>query len=65
MIKEQYLATCEPQLSIHVREREINGIAEVAKAADRFLDARRYTNFSDKSKQVKSGVGARPTGDTH
>ena len=65
IIKDQFVTTCEPQLSIYIKERELNSIAEVAKAADNFLEARRYTRPRDESKTSKANSSTRSHGTGH
>ena len=60
MVKEQFLATCEPHMSVYIKERSLNRVAEVAKAADIYLDARRYAPDLDKGKVPRSNPVAIP-----
>ena len=44
VVREQFVATCEPHLGVFLREKELTSVKEVAKAADLYLDARKYSN---------------------
>ena len=64
IVREQFVSTCEPHLGVFLREKELTSVKEVAKAADLYLDARKYSNYKNKDKvrstQVKLGSNAKP-----
>ena len=64
IVKDRFLTTCEPPLSVHIRERNLNSIPEVAKVADDYLDARRYTQPREGSKASKPSNVTQANGTT-
>ena len=64
IVREQFVSTCEPHLGVFLREKELTSMKEVAKAADLYLDARKYSNYKSKDKvrsiQAKPGSNAKP-----
>ena len=64
IVRKQFVSTCEPHLGVFLREKELTSVKEVAKAADLYLDARKYSNYKSKDKvrstQAKPGSSAKP-----
>ena len=66
IVRDQFVSTCEPHLGVFLREKELTSVKEVAKAADLYLDARKYSNYKVQSKdkvrstQAKPGSSAKP-----
>ena len=64
IVRDQFVSTCEPHLGVFLREKELTSVKDVAKAADLYLDGRKYSNYKSKDKgrptQAKPGPNAKP-----
>ena len=58
IVREQFVSTCEPHLEVFLREKKLTSVKEVGKAADLYLDARKYSNY--KSEDKVGSTPARP-----
>ena len=64
IVREQFVSTCEPHLGVFLREKELASVKEVAKAADLYLDARKYSNYKVQSKDKVRSTQAKPGSNT-
>ena len=55
LVKEQFLTTCEPGLSIHLRDRGTMSTDELGRAADRYLETRRNMRAGRKESDTARG----------
>ena len=53
-MKEQFIDSCPKELAIHLRERALETLVQIAKTADQYLEAHGKHLFSCASKKLQA-----------
>lgn len=57
LIKDQFLSSCHPSLSLYLKERKAKTLEEMLELADQYLEAQRGTNLARSKKEGREGTG--------